>query len=746
MRIAIVTGIYPPDVGGPATHAFDLRAELSGHGHEPTVVTLWHGDRPSIAPGLVRFPRRWPWPVRLAAVAAWLATNGGAYDVVYATGLHAAAVAGARVARRPVVVKVVGDPVWERGRRLALTTAEFQGFQASRARGGRLAAMRWLRDRTLRGASAITAPSGFLAGVIDDWLGGPAGVKVIPNGVRIPDRHFGGAPRPEGELRLVFVGRLVAHKRVERLIAAVGRAGGVRLEVIGDGPERPALEEEARRVHAVRRVRFTGDLPRDQALERIAGADALALASDYEGLPHVVIEALAVGTPVVSPPVGGVAEVVRDGESGLIVPEASVDELAAAFSRLRDDPGLRDRLARGARTAGGAWRFEPATDAIGRVLDEARAGAPRLVLLGKTRIPEPIGAEYRRRLDVLVRHGRPTVIGVGRPGVRWSGRARIVRFPDLRPGFVGGLLYYPFAPALAVALIAGRPRSAIVCQSPYEGAGAALWTLPLGPLRPRIVVEVHGDWRTATRLYGSRTRRLVSPIADRVALWGLRRADRVRVVGGFTERLVREAGFAGELDRYVAFGDIETFWAPAPLPAPGEPQVAFVGALEPSKGVDVLLAAWGRVRERVPGATLAIAGEGSRRREYERLAAGLEGIRFLGSVPRPELRTLLDRSRFLVLPSRAEGLGRVILEAFARARPVVASRIGGIPELVEDGATGALVPSEDPEQLAGAIVALLSDAAGSARMGEAARRRVAERDPAAEFERGFAALAEWVAR
>ncbi|MBA3738295.1 MAG: hypothetical protein H0W97_06975, partial [Actinobacteria bacterium] len=90
-------------------------------GHSVTVATLWDGAETERSPGLIRFPRRWPWPARLATVTTWLVTNRDRYDVIYATGLHPAAVAGAHLAGKAVVVKIVGDAAWERGRRLGLT-------------------------------------------------------------------------------------------------------------------------------------------------------------------------------------------------------------------------------------------------------------------------------------------------------------------------------------------------------------------------------------------------------------------------------------------------------------------------------------------------------------------------------------------------------------------------------------------------------------------------------------------------
>jgi glycosyltransferase involved in cell wall biosynthesis len=301
-----------------------------------------------------------------------------------------------------------------------------------------------------------------------------------------------------------------------------------------------------------------------------------------------------------------------------------------------------------------------------------------------------------------------------------------------------------------VAATIGRGPSAVVCKSPYEGVGVAALSraVPRGR-RPRIVVEVHGDWRTASRLYGSSWRRALSPVADRAAGWAIRRADAIRAVGGFTAALAREAGFDGDLDVYTAYGDLDLFLTDPPADAPRRPDALFVGALEAPKSVDVLIEAWRDVRDRVPGARLTIVGAGSHESALRRQAAlaSLDGsVRFAGSVPRERVRGLLDASRVLVLPSRSEGLGRVILEAFARGRPVVASNVGGIPELVDDGVTGRLVPAEDPEALAKALAELLADPSLSTAMGAAARTRVETRDPSSGFEAGIERLAGWAAR
>jgi glycosyltransferase involved in cell wall biosynthesis len=212
------------------------------------------------------------------------------------------------------------------------------------------------------------------------------------------------------------------------------------------------------------------------------------------------------------------------------------------------------------------------------------------------------------------------------------------------------------------------------------------------------------------------------------------------------ERLVREAGYTGPVDRFLAYSDFAAFLDAEPAPMPDDPVALFVGVLEPSKGVDILLDAFAEVLRRVPTSELWIVGDGPQRSELGRQVdrLGIEtAVRLFGARPRTDLPGLFDEARVLVLPSRSEGLGRVIVEAMARGRPVVASRVGGVVELVEDGVTGLLVPPEDPAGLAEALVRPLADRELAGRMGIKARHQAEARDPSREFADGIARLAAW---
>jgi glycosyltransferase involved in cell wall biosynthesis len=140
-------------------------------------------------------------------------------------------------------------------------------------------------------------------------------------------------------------------------------------------------------------------------------------------------------------------------------------------------------------------------------------------------------------------------------------------------------------------------------------------------------------------------------------------------------------------------------------------EVLFVGRLSPEKGIEELVAA-------TQGMNLVVAGDGPLRR----IVPGA-----LGFVPHDEVDRLYERAAVVVLPSYREGLPLCVLEAMAHGRPVVASAVGGIPELVEDGVTGFLVEPGDVAGLRAAIEKLLTDPALRRRLGRAARARVAER-------------------
>jgi glycosyltransferase involved in cell wall biosynthesis len=347
VRVLIVSGIWPPDVGGPASHAPEVASFLAGRGHDVEVVTT-ASTPPSTQPYAVRWVSRGlPKGVRHLRAAALVRSRARRADVVYTTGMFGRSAAGALAARRPYVVKLTADPAFERSRRTGLVRGDVDAFQTG---GGGPAAgiLRAARDFELRRAAHVFCPSGYLRDLAISWGVDPAQVSVLPNPApAVPEL------RPRDELKrslglngatLAFAGRLTAQKSLGRALEAVAAADGVSLLVAGEGPDREALETRARSLGIADRVRFLGPQPRERVVELFRAADATILSSSWENFPHTVVEALAVGTPVLAMEAGGVAEVVRDGVNGLLVPAGDTSALAAAVRRFFADAELRERL------------------------------------------------------------------------------------------------------------------------------------------------------------------------------------------------------------------------------------------------------------------------------------------------------------------------------------------------------------------------------------------------------------------
>jgi len=180
-------------------------------------------------------------------------------------------------------------------------------------------------------------------------LGVPAEhVTVLRNGVDLQRFHPGG--RAEGRSRLGFsgptlisVGHLIERKAHDLAVAAMPHLPGYSLVIVGEGPDRPLLEQRIAKLGLSDRVRLAGAIPHDRLQEYYAAADALVLASSREGWPNVLLEAMACGTPVVASSIWGNPEVVASQEAGRLMAQRSGAGIAEAVNRLFSS--LPDRAA-----------------------------------------------------------------------------------------------------------------------------------------------------------------------------------------------------------------------------------------------------------------------------------------------------------------------------------------------------------------------------------------------------------------
>jgi len=348
VNVLIVSGIWPPDVGGPASHAPALADALLQGGHKVEVVTTADAD-PAPRPYRVHWVSRGtPAPLRHLAVVREVRRVARGADRVYATTMVRRAALGALLARRPLVVKLVADEAFERQRRSGRFEGTLEEFQ--RRRGGlRVRFLRFTRTAALRRARRVVVPSAYLREIALGWGLAPSRVIVVPNPAPdlppLPSREEARAALGVHGFALGTAGRLTAQKALGDALEAVARIDRVSLLILGDGPERPRLERHAATLGISDRVRFLGAGTREDVVALFRAVDAGLLTSAWENLPHTLLEALAVGTPVVATAVGGIPEVVADGENGVLVPAGDIAAIAAAIDRLRTDDELRGALA-----------------------------------------------------------------------------------------------------------------------------------------------------------------------------------------------------------------------------------------------------------------------------------------------------------------------------------------------------------------------------------------------------------------
>ncbi len=330
MKLVLATPLYPPEAGGPATFAKTLEEELPKHGW--AVETIKFADVRYLPKFLrhIAYMRRVKRAARMADVVL-------ALDPV-SVGLPACI--AAKMVGKPFYVRIAGDYAWEQGVQRFGVKETLDEFVERTKYSLSVRLLRAVQTFVARNAVRVIVPSLYLRHIISRWGIAQEKIIVAYNAAPEIDKAMFARPEVDGAY-IVSIARLVPWKGMGAVITAVtGSVESRTLVIIGDGPERGRLEAEARNSKHPQKVIFTGNLPHEETMRYLAHADSFVLDTRYEGLSHLILEALALGTPVATTNAGGNPELVKDGDTGLIFPYENVDAIRECIGRLRPEAEL----------------------------------------------------------------------------------------------------------------------------------------------------------------------------------------------------------------------------------------------------------------------------------------------------------------------------------------------------------------------------------------------------------------------
>ena len=538
------------------------------------------------------------------------------------------------------------------------------------------------------------------------------------------------------------------HIQLIEAIARLRRAGlPARGLLIGDGPTRGVVEARARALGVEREVTVTGF--REDVRPYLAACDVVCLCSlTTEALSLAAIEAMAMAKPLVHSQVGGATELIEPGRNGLLFPPGDTGALVECLSQLKD-PDIRLAMGRSGRAkAEAAFDEQAMIDRYEQLLLGVcgASGGEGNALASRGRHAGAVGRSAGDRPGVSSAVQRPVALLLGPRREALSGvsthlnlllASRLAEEFTLIHFEVGSEGRSEGAVQRAVRLIVSPIRLGVTVLAHraaivHLNTGLTLrsywrdlvYTVVARLCGARVLHQVHGGALPEEFCRGYRLPmafvRATLRLSDAVVAMSRSECEAFRRFVGSTP--VFTYPNAVDCAPYAALARNGSS-AQEPL------RLLYIGRLVREKGLHELLEALSLAGLQGIPTALTIAGTGPEEAALRETAAarGVGRVHFVGPLRGAGKMTALERADVFVLPSYAEGLPYALLESMAAGVPVIATRVGAIPELVEDGINGVLVEPRSAVGLAGAIGRLARDRAALSRMGAAARATIAAR-------------------
>ena len=347
MKLLLVSGIYPPDIGGPATFTQNLKNLLISEKHSVKVITLGDSNKYYFETDeacIERINRRIPKLIRFFIVAFKIRRNAKKVDLVFSTGLHEETAFGLIGKKLNRICKVVGDPVWERAVNLKLTNSDIDIFNMQFKKANLFLKLhRFIFIKSLNRFDLVLTPGRNLLKLLQTW-NVKSKLLFLPNAIVIKEEKLiNDSTRANS---IIVVSRLVKWKRIE-LAIELSSLLELELTIVGDGPERNLLEQTAREKSL--NVQFLGSLDPNAVIQELNKSRIYVLLSNYEGMSYSLLEAMGLGMLVVVSDIESNREIVRHLETGFIFDVNNFDQSLNELKKLLIDRDKIDFITANAR-------------------------------------------------------------------------------------------------------------------------------------------------------------------------------------------------------------------------------------------------------------------------------------------------------------------------------------------------------------------------------------------------------------
>ena len=320
MRILVTVGIFPPDIGGPATFVPKIAKYFQDElNYEIEILTLSDNKNSNINDdfSVKRIDRNLPIIYRWLKTIFTIYKLGKNKDLIFVNGLGTETTIANIFLKKKIIRKVVGDPVWERAYSKAKISESFDEFQVKNY-GFSISLQKKVRSFSIKKSNIVVTPSKHLKNFILN-LGFKNKIEIINNGVFIPEENTN--IFTNDQINITIVSRLVSHKNIKKIIRAISDLNDplIYLNIIGDGPELNKLQKISLESNNKDNIIIHGKLNRDDINHIFLKSDIYIQASNYEGLPHSLLEAMSYGIPVLCTPVGECKEILGNEDRGYIL-------------------------------------------------------------------------------------------------------------------------------------------------------------------------------------------------------------------------------------------------------------------------------------------------------------------------------------------------------------------------------------------------------------------------------------------